>query len=41
MAFLCLEPEPEPDVDRALDDINAIPMFELEPASSSESEEEG
>ncbi|THY95290.1 hypothetical protein D6C93_05093 [Aureobasidium pullulans] len=42
MAFLCLEPEPEPepDVDRALDDINAIPMFELELASSSESEED-
>ncbi|THZ74075.1 hypothetical protein D6C85_03699 [Aureobasidium pullulans] len=40
MASLCLEPEPEPDVDRALDDINAIPMFELELASSSESEED-
>ncbi|THY53931.1 hypothetical protein D6C97_05905 [Aureobasidium pullulans] len=40
MAFLCLETEPEPDVDRALDDINAIPMFELELASSSESEED-
>jgi hypothetical protein len=40
MAFLCLEPEPEPDVDRALDDINAIPVFELELASSSESEED-
>ncbi|THW18242.1 hypothetical protein D6D23_07759 [Aureobasidium pullulans] len=40
MAVLCLEPEPEPDVDQALDDINAIPMFELELASSSESEED-
>ncbi|THW39112.1 hypothetical protein D6D21_07457 [Aureobasidium pullulans] len=40
MAFLCLEPEPEPDVDHALDDINDIPMFELELASSSESEED-
>ncbi|THY27338.1 hypothetical protein D6D00_04984 [Aureobasidium pullulans] len=40
MAFLCLEPEPEPDVDHALDDINAIPMFELELSSSSESEED-
>ncbi|THX99093.1 hypothetical protein D6D03_07494 [Aureobasidium pullulans] len=40
MAYLCLEPEPEPDVDHALDDINDIPMFELELASSSESEED-
>ncbi|THX37998.1 hypothetical protein D6D10_05435 [Aureobasidium pullulans] len=39
MAVLCLETEPEPDVDRALDGINAIPMFELELASSSKSEE--
>jgi hypothetical protein len=38
MAYLCLEPEP--DVDHALDDINDIPMFELELASSSESEED-
>ncbi|TIA38975.1 hypothetical protein D6C78_03615 [Aureobasidium pullulans] len=32
--------EPESDVDHALDDINAMPMFELELASSSESEED-